>query len=267
MRVITVAEDNYAGVHKNLEPRHMPATLKAKAYSDMLFFGVQGKRPRPNHVVPLFNSDVSADHVTRSTDVFLASVKLVQQKVGGGRSEGESRAFEPTERILSNLREVTAQLGPLAKLSKYPLNIHESGSAYRLMGLLAGDGSALVDENGTVIVAAGGAEGTSRARTSVLELIRAYTIVRRTMNDRFNVVLPHQRFCSIVKAAVPAEPAKALLELGATRSFLELPRLTHKLPAMCYLNRAHLAGARKVVASLPRLYQDIGITVGGIGGS
>src|SRR5262249_24066338 len=36
MRVITVAEDNYAGVHKNLEPRHMPATLKAKAYSDML---------------------------------------------------------------------------------------------------------------------------------------------------------------------------------------------------------------------------------------
>jgi cytosine deaminase len=267
MRVITVAEDNYAGVHENLEPRHMPPILKAKAHRDMLFFGVQGRRPRPNHVVPIFNSDVSADHVARSTDVFGASVKLVQQKVGGGRLEGEPGAFKPTERIRSNLRDVAAQLGPLVKLSKHRVNIHESGPAYRLMDLLAGDGSALVDENGTVIVAVGGAEGTSRARTSVLELIRAYTIIRRTMNDRFNVVLPHQRFCSIVKAAVPAEPSKALLELGATGSFLELPRPTHKLPVMCYLNRANLAGARKVVASLPRLYQDIGITVGGIGGS
>jgi tRNA(Arg) A34 adenosine deaminase TadA len=87
MRVIIVAEDNFAGVHENLKPRHMPRELQAQAQKDMAVFGVQGKRPRPAHVAPIFASDVSAEHVARSTDIFSASVKEVQQRVGGGGSD------------------------------------------------------------------------------------------------------------------------------------------------------------------------------------
>ena len=125
----------------------------------------------------------------------------------------------------------------------------------------------LVDEDGNVIAASKGAETISRARTSVLEVIRAYTFIRRTIKDRFNIALPLQRYCSIVKRAAPGEPAKGLLELGATGSFLELKRPTNKLPAMGYMQRANLTRAQDFAASLPPLYQDIGITVGQVGGS
>jgi tRNA(Arg) A34 adenosine deaminase TadA len=267
MRVVIVAEDKVAGVHDDLKPRHVPPELQGQAQKDMAFFGVQGKRPRPAEVVPIFASDVSAEHVARSTEIFSASVKEVQQKVGGGGSGAGPRTFEPTERMFSNLREVAAQLGPLVKIGKGPLNVHELGSRHELMKLLGGDGSVLVDEDGNVIVASKGAETLSRARTSVLELIRAYTFVRGTMNDRFNIVLPHQSYCSVVKRAAPSEPAKGLLELGATGSFLELKRPTNKLPAIGYMQRANLTRAQEFAASLPQLYHDIGITVGQIGGS
>jgi tRNA(Arg) A34 adenosine deaminase TadA len=264
MRVMIVAEDNFAGVHENLKPRHMPRDLQAQAQKDMAFFGVQGKRPRPAHVAPIFASDVSAEHVARSTDIFSASVKEVQQNVGGGGSDVGPRIFEPTGPVVSNLREVAAQLGPLVKIGQGPLNIHEPGSRQELMKLLGSDGSVLVDEDGNVIVASKGVETVSRARTSVLELIRAYTFIRSTIYDRFNVVLPHQRYCSIVKRAAPSEPAKGLLELGATGSFLELQRPTNKLPAMGYMQRANLTRAQDFAASLPQLYHVIGITVGQI---
>jgi tRNA(Arg) A34 adenosine deaminase TadA len=264
MRVIIVAEDNFAGVHENLKPRHMPRELQAQAQEDMAFFGVQGKRPRPAHVAPIFASDVSAEHVARSTDIFSASVKEVQQTVGGGGSEVGPRSFEPTGSVFSNLRALAAQLGPLVKIGQGPLNIHEPGSRQDLMKLLEGDGSVLVDEDGNVIVASNGIEAVSRVRTSVLELIRAYTFIRSAMHDHFNVVLPHQRYCSIVKRAAPSDPAKGLLELGATGSFLELQRPTNKLPAMGYMQRANLTRAQEFAASLPQLYQVIGITVGQI---
>jgi tRNA(Arg) A34 adenosine deaminase TadA len=264
MRVMIVAEDNFAGVHENLKPRHMPRELQAQAQEDMAFFGVQGKRRRPAHVAPIFASDVSAEHVARSTDIFSASVKEVQQKVGGGGSEVGPRIFEPTGSVFSNLRAVAAQLGPLVKIGRGPLNIHEPGSRQDLMKLLGSDGSVLVDEDGNVIVASKGIEAVSRVRTSVLELIRAYTFIRSTIHDRFNVVLPHQRYCSIVKRAAPSDPAKGLLELGATGSFLELQRPTNKLPAMGYMQRANLTRAQEFAASLPQLYQVIGITVGQI---
>ena len=266
MRVMIVAEDNFAGVHENLKPRHMPRELQAQAQRDMAFFGVQGKRPMPAQVAPMFASDVSAEHVAHSTEIFSASVREVQQKVGGGGSDAGPQIFEPAEGVFLNLREVAAPLGPLVEIGKGPLNIHEPASRPELMKLLAGDGSVLVDEDGNVIVASKGAETISRARTSVLEVIRAYTFIRRTIKDRFNIALPLQRYCSIVKRAAPSEPAKGLLELGATGSFLELQRPTNKLPAMGYMQRANLTRAQEFAASLPQLYHVIGITVGRVGG-
>jgi cytosine deaminase len=265
MRVITVAEDNYAGVHDKLRPLRMPEELRAQAEKDMAFFGVRGRRPLPvQDVAPIFASEVSAEHVDRSTSVFQASVKEVQQKVGGGGSDTGPRVFQPTAAVLSALREVAAKLGPHVKIGDGPLNVHERARRHELMKLLARDASVLVDEDGNFIVGSTGAESASSTRTSVLELIRAYTFIRRAMPEQFKAALPRQGYCSIVKRTAPSVPAKGLLELGATGSFLELARPTKKLPAMGFIERANLAHARAFAASLPPLYSDIGITVGRI---
>jgi hypothetical protein len=263
MRVIIVAEDNYAGVHANLKPLHMPAELRSQAEKDMAFFGLQGQRPTPAHVPPIFTSDVSAEHARHSTEIFSASMKEVQQRVGGG-SSGSPHTFEPTKRVLSRLREVAEELGPLVQIGSGPLNVHKPSSRDRLLRLLERDGSVMVDERGNVIMGSRGAETVSQARTSALELIRGYTYVHRQMQDRFNIALPHQGYCSIVKRRASGEPAKGLMELGATGSFLELKRPTSNLPAMGYIDSTNLAKAREFAASLPQLYQDIGITVGQI---
>jgi tRNA(Arg) A34 adenosine deaminase TadA len=264
MRVIIVAEDNYAGVHAKLKPRHVPAELRSQAEKDMAFFGVQGQRPLPTHVAPIFTSDVSAEHLAHSTEVFSASVKGIQQRVGGGGSSSGPRTFEPTKSVLSRLREAAEEFGPLLEIGSGPLNVHEAASRDRLMLLLERDGSVMVDESGNVIMGSGGAETRSRARTSVLELIRGYTYVRRIMQDQSDIGLPHQSYCSIVKRRAPSDPAKGLMELGATGSFLELKRPSPRLPAMGYMEQINLAKARAFAASLPQLYQDIGITVGRI---
>ena len=184
MRAVIVAEDNYAGVHAHLEPLHMPAELRPQAAKDMAFFGVHGQRPTPAHVAPIFTSDVSAEHATHSTEIFSASVKEVQQQVGGGGSSGGPQTFEPTKDVLSRMREVAEALGPLVEIGSGPLNIHKPASRDRLLPLLERDGSVMVDERGNVIMGSRGAETASRARTSVLELIRGYTYVKRQMQDR-----------------------------------------------------------------------------------
>src|SRR5262249_16101969 len=85
MRVMIVAENNFAGVHENLKPRHMPRELQAQAQRDMAFFGVQGKRPMPAQGAPMLYSDISAEHVAHSTEIFSASVRAAQQKGCGAR--------------------------------------------------------------------------------------------------------------------------------------------------------------------------------------
>jgi hypothetical protein len=68
-----------------------------------------------------------------------------------------------------------------------------------------------------------------------------------------------------VKWSVPADPAKGLLELGATGSFLEQERKTKVLPAMGCIDPTNLVKGREFAASLPPLYAEIDIIVGQIG--
>jgi hypothetical protein len=266
MRVIAVAEDNYAGVHKDLQPRHVPAELRSQAERDMSFFGVRGgARPGPTHVIPLLASEISDEHAARSTATFQKSVDAVKQKVGEGTPEG-SRLFRPSRDTPSQLRETARKLLQKIEFPASLLNIHDRTSRHAVAKLLENDGSLLVDEDGNVILTVKGVERTSHVRTSVLELIRAYTLVRQRMNDNFRVILPHQRYCAIVKGTVPGQPAKGLLELGATGSFLEQKRLTEKLPAMAFIRAENVDQAQKWAASLPQLYHDIHITAGAVGG-
>jgi hypothetical protein len=110
-----------------------------------------------------------------------------------------------------------------------------------LLRLLDDDGSLLVDQRGIVIIGALGAENASPARTSVLELVRGYTRLRREMCEQLNIALPPQHFTSILKRRAPAEAAKGLLELGATGSFLELKRPDNPpLPAMAFVDQVNL---------------------------
>jgi tRNA(Arg) A34 adenosine deaminase TadA len=264
MPAAIVAEDNYAGVHFRREPVRMPWELQAQASTDMAFCGVKDKRPRPVADIPSFlTSDISSSLVDRSTKVFSDSLTEVQHKVGGGDQGPE--VFEPTSETLSGLRNVAERLGPHIRVPHAKLNVQDSATRSELLRLLDDDGSILVDQRGNVIIGASGAENVSPARTSVLELIRGYTRLRLEMREQLNIALPHQHFTSIVKRRATAEAAKGLLELGATGSFLELKRPDNAaLPAMAFVDQGNLNRAKLFSASLPQLYQDIGITVGPI---
>lgn len=260
MKVIAVAEDQKSGVHENLEPRRMPRELFGLAQDRMAFFGITGKRPAPTaNMDPLFHSEISPQYEKRSTDAFIASLEAVQRLIGGA-SEGGPRLYEPAKATRAAVQKLAQQLGRGIRPVSKPTNVHEFAYNSGVVKLLAGDATALVDERGNMILAAGGAEDKSLARTSVLELIRAYAYLRRVSADQ-NICLPHQRHCSLVKWTVPSDPAKGLLELGATGSFLEQERKTKVLPAMGCIESANLVKARAFAASLPPLYAEIGITV------
>jgi tRNA(Arg) A34 adenosine deaminase TadA len=259
MRVVILAQDLYAGVHtRTLEPHLMPQELWSRAQRRMGFFGVSGRRQRAgDSIVSILNPDVSAGLLDSAGRIFADSLQQVKAKVGGAQLGPE--IFNANKPVLTSIKELASRNRNLRSVAA-PLNIRDERSRPAIMNMLASDGSVLIDPDGHVIIGAVGAEDNSLARTSVLELVRAYVAIRRTIPAE----LPHQRYCSIVKHRVPRDPAKALLELGAMGSFLEEPRLVKTLPAMGYLTKDNMDNAARFAQSLPQLYQDLGISVGHI---
>jgi hypothetical protein len=121
-----------------------------------------------------------------------------------------------------------------------------------------------VDRGGRVIAGADSAEDRSPARSSVLELIRGYLMLRQLAEDRLNLSLSHQRYCTVVKQRPPELAEKALLELGAVGSFLEQGRPSVASPALAFVEwSGRSSRIEKYAASLPPLYTGIiGVTVG-----
>jgi hypothetical protein len=122
-----------------------------------------------------------------------------------------------------------------------------------------------VDAELTILLGAKGRLDISPARSSVLELVRAYTRLARLTPKYLGLSLPHPSHCSIVKRSALQDPTLALLEFGALGSFLEGPHLLPDLPAFGYIHSPGSARARRFLASLPPLYTSIiGLTTGPI---
>jgi tRNA(Arg) A34 adenosine deaminase TadA len=259
--VIAVAEDKLSGVHHAGNPYLMPHELWDAAAKQMALFGVRGLRLSTRSASG-FASDISPDLLHRAEEVFLASVEPVNRLIAD--QDFDSNCHDQVmDSVHAAVCKASEGLGAGIYQGSIGLNVHKRGSRAEVTNLLTGDGSVLVDGFGNVIVAAVGGESERAARTSVLGLVRAYTVIRNIARNKSGVALPNQRYCSIVKQTEHFEPAKALLEFGALGSFFAAPRKSKMLPAIGYLDGTSLVQAKEFAASLPPFYTSIvGIDVG-----
>jgi tRNA(Arg) A34 adenosine deaminase TadA len=262
MNVIAVAEDKLSGVHHAGKPHRLPHELWDAAAEHMALFGVRGMRQSTRTEIATFASEISPDLLHRAEQVFVASVEPVNRLIADIDCDSNCRHVQITDSVRAAVCKASEALGLATIHGSIGLNVHEQGSRAEITNLLAGDGSVIVDEFGNLIAAADG-ESVRAARTSVLDLVRAYPLIRNIARNKSGIELPHQRYCSIVKQSAHSEPAKALLEFGALGSFLAARRKTNMLPAIGYLNGSSLVEAKQFAASLPPLYTSIiGIDVG-----
>jgi hypothetical protein len=189
---------------------------------------------------------------------FTRSLDQIRELIGGERAS-EVTSFEQCD--LSSLQSAL----PEGAWITLPLDAAGLEAAWR-QALLSDsrDVSFIVDRTGQLIAGADSAEDRSPARSSVLELIRAYVALRHLAAERLHVELPHQRYCTIVKRRPPQLPEKALLELGAVGSFLEQRRPSTALPALAFMEwNGESSRIESYTASLPPFYTEIiGVTVG-----
>jgi tRNA(Arg) A34 adenosine deaminase TadA len=261
LNCIAVAPDPTSGVHKEGKPTRMPEQLRARAEARMAFFGVAGRHPRLGaNLGAFFNGDIAHDTVRAATSSFAKSLDQVRQMVGSG--EGPSDVSGLADDALPSLQAALPE--GIWVCLRWNSAKQRLDQGHQLLSDFP-DASIIVDRRGRFIAGAKSAEDRSAARSSVLELIRAYVVLRRLAGERLNAELPHQRYCTIVKRRPPDEPDKALMELGAVGSFLEQPRPSSPLPALAFTEWSSKSSKMiaRYVASLPPFYTEvIGIGVG-----
>jgi hypothetical protein len=138
-----------------------------------------------------------------------------------------------------------------------------SASRDQLLELLQENRSCLIHGDGRPLLIAESAEKYSPARSSTLEVIRAYVAIRRQMSEKRRLVLPNPRYLSVLQRRPPQSPEEALLDLGALGSFLETERAPSRFPLLTYLEDGNQSCVAEYAASLPPLYtQVINVTSG-----
>jgi len=205
LNCIAVAEDPTSGVHKDGKPIRMPEQLRERAARGMAFFGVSGCRPRRGaQLGPFFSGDIPPGLLTDAITSFAQSLDRIRELVGGG--ETPSQLTSADNRDLASLQSAVPEaiwLSPDRDSAQWSA---ESAVEWLTKGR---DRCLIVDRGGHVIAGADTREERSPARTSVLELIRAYPTMRRLASARLRLQLPHQRYCTIIKRRPPDLPEKA----------------------------------------------------------
>ena len=244
---IAVANDPVSGVHESGEPHRMPKPLWREAEARLkLFSGRKDLHRTGGRLTAVDNGPVSADVIVRCERAFKQSLANVRSAIGGAAEHPAS----PHWRVLSNLPPGVSVPPPGFASVR---NINRE----RLFDLLDENRSCLIDNHGRPILLAESAETSSPARSSVLELIRAYVAVRRHEQETRGAVLPHPRSCSVLQRRPPLSPAQCLLDLGALGSFLEAERYPSPFPLLAYLEDDDHSSAEEYAASLPPLYTDV----------
>lgn len=248
-----IADDPVSGVHENGRPRRMPEALWRRADANLKLASAQGLRTLGVAIA----NEIPRTLASRCEMAFQQSLETVRStisQVGDGESTQRwtalrdlpSGAFVPDPALASVL----------------------NASGEQLATLLGDKRSCLIDDKGRPLLTAEDAEDRSPARSSVLELIRAYTAVRRQAWEAEGAILPHPRGCAVLQRRPPASPEQALLNLGALGSFLEAPRFPNRFPLLCYLGSDSHAPTPDYANSLPPLYREvIGVSLGPLPGS
>jgi cytosine deaminase len=260
LSVVALATDSVSGVHAEGCPHQMPRELWARAESTFGLFKVAGRLGRADHISPILSGDAPTYLFDASELAFQQSLQSARAMVAGSEAETDQGKATPniSAETLKRLAALTDGLADTAIIPTDLIALRDLPSSF-----LSGDGAALVDEKGAVLLAAKGRAQISPARSSVLELIRAYVRARNLAESQLQIPLPHPRRCSVIELRPPHAPEKMLMELGALGSFFEDMHLAHGLPSLGFLDPERGKEAERWAASLPPFYRSfVRITVG-----
>jgi tRNA(Arg) A34 adenosine deaminase TadA len=267
MNVVALAEDPVSGVHADGCPHRMPSELWPQAERSMGLFDTSGRSGHVEHISSILAGRVSADLLRMSELSFQQSLDTVREKIAAVAPDERESSWSVGPTVLAALGGLTAELSDNVRVPRDVIRFPGASAARLVSPLLAGDGSVLVDAAGSVIIGAATRVELSPARSSVLELIRAYVELRKAAKTRLGMTLPHQRVCSLIKLEARSHPATALLEFGALGSFLEQEHLGRRFPAFGFLEPEQDHKAERFLSSLPPLYNSIiGLDVGEVSG-
>jgi hypothetical protein len=253
LKVVALAEDPTSGVHGCGHTYRMPRELWPRAKASMGFFEVVGRPGRVNHISPVLASRVPANLLAAAESSFELSLHSTRAKFAGSdveRRQSGGRKFD-----FSTIPNI-AQIGDAAFLVEPGTTLHSAHAAGTLESLLADSAAVVVDAELTILLGAKGRLDISPARSSVLELVRAYTRLARLTPKYLGLSLPHPSHCSIVKRSALQDPTLALLEFGALGSFLEGPHLLPDLPAFGYIHSPVARGRSAFLRRFPSLHID-----------
>jgi tRNA(Arg) A34 adenosine deaminase TadA len=252
---VAVAEDQMSGVHEHNQPHRIPRAIWAKAETQLKLFTVRQnyRRSRNDGIKASFDGEISDRVKARCERAFSQSLAGARSTVGGAFEEPISQCWPQSSWDLPDGISV-----PDSRLTSVI-----SASRDQLLELLQENRSCLIYKDGRPLLVAESAETHSPARSSTLEVIRAYAAVRRQKLEANRLVLPHPRSLSVLQRRLPQSPEEALLNLGALGSFLEAERGPSRFPLLTYLEDGDQSCAAEYTASLPPLYtQVINVTMG-----
>lgn len=257
MKAVALALDRMSGVHGNSQPYQLPKDLWREAERKITLFAVGG-RPHyeqlrcPEHL----SDEVPQEMLMKAEQLFEDSVANAQSLV----SETSISKSKVTNDLLSRgdvIRKMSGQYDPRLAIPHDTIDVNDPNVRKELVSLLADDACAILDDGGRILMTARSAEELSPARTSILELIRAYTQLRWDVSQQSKFNLPHPRDCTVLKSEPDQETAKLVLELGALGSFLEGPRQSGLRPFMGYIKSSGVKRVIDAINSLPPLYSKV----------
>ena len=254
-KVVSATLDTTAGVNYTSDGNYpsLPGELRQTARQSFGYFGVEGVRPYQGPGSP---QQIPAELEKRSLDVFLSSLKSVQEKIHAQEGASQDlrdcrhpRVLEALERLAPEALSLRFEPGvPGPELAAPLLQAARQGR----------NAMALLDPSGNLVMLRHGHEERSPTRTAFMELTRDWARLRREAGPEGAAFLPPLKECTVVSLYGPGRDSASVMELGAYGSSLEGPLPESPQARFQYvLPRQSAEQLQQQINQLPPLYSQI----------
>lgn len=145
---------------------------------------------------------------------------------------------------------LTHRLTPETAATELPILLAATG---------ADNPAALVDPFGNVLLIVTGKEELSPIRTSIMEVVRAWSAIREAAGPELQPYLPHPKHCQFVTLHGPARDAKGVIQLAVHGSMMEGPYPAGNHPFAYIHPSQEKADLTLMANTLPEFYRSINV--------
>jgi len=248
---VSVAYDQGVGIHEQ-GMRHLNMHPELWERADRVFDVFPSNAQHRDFFVPLRNLGIGATVDTdsvigRSLGAFTSSFDTIREAIGSHEgSLGSARrdaGIGAFESLPPGIELPTTGIGAVQTLDR------------QVLGNILSDGRAcMIDQTGRIVLIAKDAQDISPIRSSIMELIRAYTYMSNS--PKYSALdLPAKSEVSFLVYRAPQAAQDALMQLGALGSFLESPREAKAFPLLSYVEGSE-ARMQEFISHMSWYYKD-----------